>query len=122
MTSNSCVVSITDTLSELPGITSVDVELAHNRAQVDHATTLPANQLADVMEEMGFGATVVATSFQDAEPEPLAVVVLAIQHMTCSSCTNAIEDAINEQAAVSSVSVDLKTERGMRLILVLYFV
>jgi Cu+-exporting ATPase len=112
MTCNSCVVSITDAVSELPGVSSVAVELAENRAQVVHSIDLSVEHVANVIEDMGFGAKVVSTSFQDAAPQALATVVLDIQHMTCSSCTNAIEDALNEHPAVSSVSVNLKAEEG----------
>eukprot|EP00045_Choanoeca_perplexa_P018072 m.277030 g.277030 ORF g.277030 m.277030 type:complete len:1176 (-) comp17703_c0_seq2:2757-6284(-) len=112
MTCNSCVVSITDAVSELPGVSSVNVELSHNRAQVAHAAELAPEQVADVIEDMGFGAKVVSTSFQGTTPQALATVVLDIQHMTCSSCTNAIEDALNDQSGVVSVNVNLKEEKG----------
>ncbi|EGD77650.1 ATPase [Salpingoeca rosetta] len=61
MTCTSCSTAITDRLSEMAQVSEVDVSLKGNSATIRHDASISAQQLADVVEDMGFGATVSST-------------------------------------------------------------
>eukprot|EP00043_Microstomoeca_roanoka_P012258 m.117956 g.117956 ORF g.117956 m.117956 type:complete len:1091 (-) comp15440_c1_seq2:314-3586(-) len=62
MTCKSCVKAITDKVSLMNGVHQVNVSLEKNLATVVHDLSLSASQIADQIDDMGFGATLLDSS------------------------------------------------------------
>ncbi|GLU46190.1 heavy-metal-associated domain-containing protein [Nocardiopsis ansamitocini] len=58
MTCGHCVSSVKEEIGELPGVTTVDVDLTSGRVQVESAEPLTDIQLKDAVSEAGY--TIVA--------------------------------------------------------------
>jgi copper chaperone len=54
MTCGHCVASVTEELTELPGVESVDVELETGRVTVTSATALERDDVAAAVTEAGY--------------------------------------------------------------------
>lgn len=54
MTCDHCVSSVTEEISELPGVTAVNVDLATGTVVIDSTTELDPRAVADAVEEAGY--------------------------------------------------------------------
>ncbi len=95
MTCASCVARVERALKAVPGVTSVAVNLATEKAEV-HGTAAPEALIGAVSKA---GYAVVPTP-QD----------LAIDGMTCASCVARVERALQAVPGVRSATVNLATE------------
>ncbi|XP_076028176.1 copper-transporting ATPase 2 isoform X2 [Genypterus blacodes] len=126
MSCQSCVQSIEGQIGLLPGVSHIQVFLHDGTALVVFQPLLVTQQeLRDRIEEMGFGASLVADdpsgriiSYWQRET-PAAILNLSTQSvtvwivgMTCSSCVQSIEGRISQMAGVQSVVVSLQEEKG----------
>ena len=100
MTCASCVGRVERALKAVPGVESVSVNLAAERAVVTHAGVEPV-ALVRAVEAIGFAA-----------PLPAATVELAVQGMTCAACVGRVERALKATPGVETASVNLATERA----------
>eukprot|EP01136_Pigoraptor_vietnamica_P011003 Opistho-1_new@49327 len=101
MTCASCVGSIERGLRAREGISDVRVALISGRGDVVYdPAVLSAAQIAEAIEDMGFGAEVV----KEVQQGELRLVVGG---MTCASCVHSIETALAKVHGVSSASVAL---------------
>jgi len=57
MTCNHCVMSVTEEVSEVPGVTAVDVDLASGRMTVTSDTPVDAQQIRAAVAEAGYQVT-----------------------------------------------------------------
>ena len=125
MTCQSCVKLIETTVGQLPGVRSVKVSLEHNEAFVEHDPSLiQTAELNTTIYDMGFDASVTATYNLPLSPHhapPLSlpptlqasrVAVIAIEGMTCSSCTQNIESNISKATGVESIKVSLQDKNA----------
>ena len=109
MTCMSCVRSITDRVQDLPGVKSINVDLAGacGRGTLDPLVTSPA-AVRDAIDDMGFEAgepKVLAVAAVD--PPRLTAFELPIGGMTCMSCVRSITDRVQDLPGVKSINVDL---------------
>ncbi|MFN5996479.1 MAG: heavy metal translocating P-type ATPase [Paracoccaceae bacterium] len=95
MTCASCVARVERALKAVPGVTSVAVNLATERAEV-HGTA-EADALIGAVTRVGYS---VASPPQD----------LVIEGMTCASCVARVERALQAVPGVTSAHVNLATE------------
>jgi Cu+-exporting ATPase len=107
MTCASCANRIERGLRKLPGVQEANVNLAAEQAKVtyDPAAVDPA----------AIAAAVDAIGYQARLPEPAAPgghIELTIGGMTCASCANRVEKALNKQPGVSAAAVNLAAERA----------
>jgi Cu+-exporting ATPase len=101
MTCSSCSNAVTKCLETLDGVDSVVVSLKENQATV--VGTVSAEKLIDEVECIGFGATLIASSKQSGP----STTILAVEGMTCSSCSNAVTKCLETLDGVDSVEVSL---------------
>ncbi len=95
MTCASCVAHVERALKELPGISSVIVSLATNKAALKYD---PAQvSLADIRRAVDDAGYTV----------PSDELVLDVRGMTCASCVAHVEGALNELPGVLKASVNL---------------
>lgn len=99
MTCASCVGRIERELSAMPGVSSVNVNLATGRTQVSHDEQQTTAALVNAIEALGF-----EPQSQQAE--------LAIKGMTCASCVGRVEKQIAAFPGVISAEVNLATGKA----------
>uniref|UniRef100_A0A8C3RRU4 Copper-transporting ATPase 1 n=1 Tax=Chelydra serpentina TaxID=8475 RepID=A0A8C3RRU4_CHESE len=107
MTCASCVANIERNLRREDGICSVLVALMAGKAEVryDPAIIQPS-VIADLIREMGFGATVMENYDGDG------ILELIVRGMTCASCVHKIESTLMKTKGVLYSSVALATNKA----------
>ncbi|UDF04071.1 heavy metal translocating P-type ATPase [Asticcacaulis sp. AND118] len=99
MTCASCVGRVEKALKAVPGVETVSVNLATERASITASPSVDRASLIGAIE--GVGYTV-----------PSETVELAIEGMTCASCVGRVEKALKAVPGVSVANVNLATERA----------
>ena len=98
MTCASCAGRVEKALANVPGVTSVSVNLATEQARVEApADSLPL--LVEAVARAGYSV-------------PSQTVELTIGGMTCASCAGRVEKALAKVPGVKNVSVNLASERA----------
>ncbi len=97
MTCASCAGRVDKALMAVPGVQQARVNLATEQAQVSAPATVSAQALTQAVQAAGYGVAVHS-------------VDLAIEGMTCASCSGRVERALNKLPGVLSASVNLATE------------
>ena len=116
MTCASCVRRVEKALLRVPGVHEASVNLATEKARilVDLTEAGPA-QLKSAVEKAGYGLLEAQAEAADVVPavavEP-GVLNLPIEGMTCASCVGRIERSLAKVPGVSSVAVNLATEKA----------
>uniref|UniRef100_A0A3Q2Y9Z5 Copper-transporting ATPase 2 n=1 Tax=Hippocampus comes TaxID=109280 RepID=A0A3Q2Y9Z5_HIPCM len=113
----SCVQSIERRVGTLRGVSHVRVSLEEGAAlvvfQPHHITR---QELRDKIEEMGFGATLLADDPSAAishwQGDETQNVTVWIGGMTCNSCVQSIDGKISQVVGVHSIEVSLKDKKG----------
>ena len=98
MTCASCVSHVERALKAVPGVTGATVNLATERAEVT-GTGLDRGALVRAVSDAGYAV-------------PARPVELQIEGMTCASCVGRVERALAAVPGVTSVAVNLATERA----------
>ena len=99
MTCASCVGRVERALRAVPGVDTVSVNLATERARITTKGTVHPAALVGAVERVGY---VVRSDSME----------LAIQGMTCASCVGRVERALTAVPGVSAATVNLATERA----------
>ncbi|ABI55680.1 heavy metal translocating P-type ATPase [Alkalilimnicola ehrlichii MLHE-1] len=99
MTCASCVARVERVLGRVPGVRSVSVNLATERARVEASEGLELGALLDAVGKAGFEPVV-----QDLD--------LTVEGMTCASCVGRVERVLARQPGVISASVNLATGKA----------
>ena len=100
MTCASCAARIERVLGRLPGISEAAVNLASERADVRFdGAEVSAGDIAAAVVHAGFTV-------------PPETMELAIEGMTCATCSGRVEKVLGKQPGVASARVNLATERA----------
>ena len=105
MTCASCVGSIERALKAVPGVETVSVNLATERANITTDSTVPRVRLIEAIEKAGY-------SVPAQMPAATGSVVLSVEGMTCASCVGRVERALKAVSGVTNAVVNLATERA----------
>ena len=105
MTCASCVGSIERALKAVPGVETVSVNLATERANITTDSTVPRVRLIEAIENAGY-------SVPAQMPAATGSVVLSVEGMTCASCVGRVERALKAVSGVTNAVVNLATERA----------
>ncbi|AWN48511.1 heavy metal translocating P-type ATPase [Methylobacterium terrae] len=98
MTCASCTGRVERVLKRVPGVQAVAVNLATGRATLDLAPDNDPVALAEAVEGAGYAV-------------PEAVTELAVEGMTCASCTGRVERGLESVPGVRAASANLATGR-----------
>ena len=98
MTCASCVGHVEKALGKLPGVASVTVNLATERADVAFTGKPDAAAVVRAVEGAGYSV-------------PESTVELAVEGMTCASCVAHVEKALKAVPGVTAATVNLATEK-----------
>ncbi|KAI1453065.1 heavy metal translocatin [Annulohypoxylon moriforme] len=123
MTCGACTSAIEGGFKDVTGVKHFSISLLSERAVVEHdATLLPVEQIIEVIEDRGFGATLVSseeskpvkngTESTEAKPTT-ATTTVAITGMTCSACTAAVEGAVTVLDGILRFNISLLAERAV---------
>jgi Cu+-exporting ATPase len=100
MSCASCALKIEKGLAGVEGVSKATVNFAAEKATVVfHPDQTDVSQFIDKVKDLGYGAKV-------------EKIVLPIQGMTCASCVNKVEKALNSAKGVIRASVNFGTERA----------
>ena len=99
MTCASCVGRVEAALAKVPGVASVAVNLATERATLRTAGTVDHQALVQAVENAGYDVLPVTQVF-------------AVDGMTCASCVGRVERALRAVPGVVEATVNLATERA----------
>ena len=105
MTCASCVGRVEKALKAVPGVETVSVNLATEKASITANAAIDRAQLVGAVEHAGY--TVPGRFLA-----PAPAIELAIEGMTCASCVGRVERALKAVDGVSDASVNLATERA----------
>ncbi|WFU04731.1 heavy metal translocating P-type ATPase (plasmid) [Rhizobium sp. CB3171] len=105
MTCASCVGSVERALKEVPGVDSVSVNLATEKASITAHAAMDRAKLVQAVENVGYS---VPGNFAPAASS----IELSIEGMTCASCVGSVERALKAVPGVSEAAVNLATERA----------
>ncbi|MDP2727738.1 MAG: copper ion binding protein, partial [Dehalococcoidia bacterium] len=96
----SCVATIQEGLSQVPGVAQANVNLATEKATIYMDTgAADLRTLISTVKDLGYEV-------------PVEKITLPIEGMTCASCVARVEGALKEVDGVLSASVNLATERA----------
>lgn len=101
MTCASCAQAVEKNVNKLPGMESAVVNLATEKMSVTYdGQQVSPNDITKAVEDAGYKAL-----------KNLTANTFEIDGMTCASCAQAIEKSVGKLDAVSSVAVNLATEK-----------
>lgn len=121
MTCGACTSAVEGGLKDVAGVYSINVSLLSERAVVKHDSTIvTAGQLADIIEDRGFGASVLDTKSAESLDNPpsdnssqMLSTTVAIEGMTCGACTSSVTNAFNDVEGLVQFDISLLAERAV---------
>ncbi|QDZ18079.1 heavy metal transporting ATPase [Chloropicon primus] len=119
MTCSACSGSVEEALRRVVGVQSVGVSLVTGRVDVTFGVTPGGERpedvlqvLAQTVEDAGFDVDSSSLAADPSFDRPVLQVRLAIQGMTCSSCSSAVESALSGVPGVAEVKVALAMDEA----------
>ncbi|PNH45949.1 hypothetical protein VD0004_g2078 [Verticillium dahliae] len=123
MTCGACTSAVEGGFKDLPGLKSFSISLLSERAVIEHdPTLLTAEQIAEIIEDRGFGAEILESNKIQPERKSksgagststIATTTIAIEGMTCGACTSAVEGGFTDVDGVLKFNISLLAERAV---------
>ncbi|KAL1408194.1 hypothetical protein Q8F55_004999 [Vanrija albida] len=119
MTCASCTGTITGALKGNPSVLESDIILLSSSGKVRHKASLPASEVAELIEDLGYDAQVIETHPEapDVPDEPdenaLIKTTYSIDGMTCASCTSTIESELGKNPDITEALIVLLDNKGV---------
>ena len=129
MTCGACTSAVENAFKSVEGAGAVSVSLVMDRVVVQHdPRRLSPESVKEIIEARGFDAEVIATDIpvsigieEDLSQKnisrgirsDISTTTLAVEGMTCGSCTSAIEGSFKNVLGVKSMSISLLSERAV---------
>lgn len=105
MTCASCVGRVEKALKAVPGVETVAVNLATEKASITTNASVDRTKLIAAVENVGYSVPV--------KPTPaIGPIELSVEGMTCASCVGRVERALKAVPGVTQAVVNLATERA----------
>lgn len=126
MTCGACTSAVEGGFKDVAGVRSMSISLLSERAVIEHdASIISAEAVAEIIEDRGFGATIIETkpslsqlpesassTVWNQGPE-LTTTTIAIEGMTCGACTSAVEGSFKDVNGVVQFNISLLAERAV---------
>ena len=126
MTCGACTSAVEGGFTDVAGVKYFSISLLSERAVIEHDTSiLSAEKIAEIVEDRGFGATIVESTMMaprksfktrrrsSGRKENVATTIVAIEGMTCGSCTSAIEGGFKDLEGLVQFNISLLAERAI---------
>ena len=102
MTCASCAQAVEESVGKLAGMDAANVNLATEKLTVTYDDQQVSEaDITQAVEDAGYKVV-----------KNLSAATFEIEGMTCASCVQAIEKSVGKLASVSSVNVNLATEKN----------
>ncbi|KAB5584824.1 E1-E2 ATPase-domain-containing protein [Coniochaeta sp. 2T2.1] len=124
MTCGACTSAVEGGFKDVAGVKHFSISLLAERAVIEHdPTLLTSEQIAEIIDDRGFDATVIES--KEVVPETKATVdtkvakpaaattTVAIEGMTCGACTSAVEGGFKDLDGVLRFNISLLAERAV---------
>jgi len=124
MTCGACTSAVEGGFKDVSGVKHFSISLLSERAVIEHdPTLLTAEQISEIIEDRGFGATIVdsiekepervsANDTGDDKPSATTTTV-AIEGMTCGACTSSVEEGFKNVEGLLRFNISLLAERAV---------
>jgi len=113
MSCSACSDTLQRVLNEADGVTKADVNLLANKAVVMCKSNVDPKQLCDLVDEFGFDAALVSVENDRSTSAAISMsFTLAIEGMSCSACSSAVEKALRALQGVSRADVNLLANKA----------
>ncbi|KAI0015541.1 putative copper-transporting P-type ATPase [Xylariomycetidae sp. FL0641] len=123
MTCGACTSAVEGGFADVTGVKHFSISLLSERAVIEHdATLLPTEKIIEIIEDRGFGATLIdseeskpaksAKAGNDDKPSA-ATTTVAIEGMTCGACTSAVEGGFAGLDGILRFNISLLAERAV---------
>ncbi|PNP55251.1 hypothetical protein THARTR1_04393 [Trichoderma harzianum] len=122
MTCGACTSAVEGGFKDIPGVKSFSISLLSERAVIEHdPELLPADKIAEIIEDRGFGAEIVdsvkaqpdSSTKAENPSSPIATTTVAIEGMTCGACTSAVEGGFQGVEGLLKFNISLLAERAV---------
>ncbi|KAI9817164.1 MAG: hypothetical protein M1827_001276 [Pycnora praestabilis] len=127
MTCGACTSAVESGFKDVSGVKSFSVSLLSERAVIEHnPTILSPEAIAEIIEDRGFGATVLDTKATvsqlslskrlqngSKQEKQLTTTTVAIEGMTCGACTSAVEGSFKGVDGMVQFNISLLAERAV---------
>lgn len=125
MTCGACTSAVEGGFKGVAGVRNFSISLLSQRAVIEHeASILSAEKIAQIIEDGGFGATVLESNLapsaksirrqEKAQAEDrIATTTVAIEGMTCGACTSAVESGFKDVDGIEQFNISLLAERAI---------
>jgi Cu+-exporting ATPase len=121
MTCGACTSAVEGGFKDLPGVKSFSISLLSERAVIEHdPKLLPAEKIAEIIEDRGFGAEIIDSTKAQSENSKdegpssnVATTTVAVEGMTCGACTSAVEGGFKGLEGVLKFNISLLAERAV---------
>lgn len=111
MTCAACASAITTALESHPSVLAAQINLLSSSGTVRHHPSLAASEVANLVEEVGFGAEVVRSETEAGNTNilrpGLRKTTIMVEGMTCASCSTSIKTALRDHSGIQEISVDV---------------
>ena len=126
MTCGACTSAVEGGFKGVLGVKSMSVSLLSERAVIEHDPSIISPEaVAEIIEDRGFGATIIETQASTTHPSKgssvvkegtwpeLTTTTVAIEGMTCGACTSAVEGGFKGVDGVVQFNISLLAERAV---------
>jgi P-type Cu+ transporter len=122
MTCGACTSAVEGGFKDVSGLKHFSISLLAERAVIEHdSTLLTAEAICEIIEDRGFGATLVESKEKEPETKMTggsaksrpssATTTVAIEGMTCGACTSSVEAGFKGLDGVVRFNISLLAER-----------
>jgi Cu+-exporting ATPase len=103
MTCSACVQTVEKALNKAEGIIEANVNLTTEKAHLTYnPEKIKKKEILDIVAKTGYGATLETSK-----------ITVKIGGMTCSSCVQTVEKALNKAEGIIKANVNLTTEKAL---------
>jgi Cu+-exporting ATPase len=125
MTCGACTSAVESGFKDVAGVLGMSISLLTEKCVVEHdESTITAEQIAEIIEDRGFGATIIESkttinqgnsglAAEDVQVDDLAATTVAIDGMTCGACTSSVEAAFRDMEGLVRFNISLLAERAV---------
>ncbi|KAK3934953.1 copper-transporting ATPase 2 [Diplogelasinospora grovesii] len=124
MTCGACTSAVEGGFKDVAGVKHFSISLLAERAVIAHdPALLSAEDICEIIEDRGFGATLVESKETEQEEQNVsgstgnrsiaATTTVAIDGMTCGACTSAVEGGLKDVDGMLRFNISLLAERAV---------
>ncbi|MBE3111944.1 MAG: HAD-IC family P-type ATPase, partial [Acidobacteria bacterium] len=112
MTCGACTSAVEGGFTNVEGVLRFNISLLAERAVITHdSEKLPPSKIAEMIEDRGFGAEVISTSYQSDEQTGTSTAQFKLYGNLDSTEATVLENTLLEQPGIYSVTVSLSSSR-----------